>query len=301
MRPHRPHHRRLVSTVVFTSTLLGLIALALGNTAPVIAIVALFSVVVLAAIFHFTLPHSDFFSAVFANSIGAYACIFVFFVSQNFARANGGAQAIAFVLPLVGFVIGLLWHLREITAAVSEGRDRAPRQGRHPFIWLPPLVAVGAASFLLPLRDLTEAEQGFWLLGAMTVLSLTGFLAARDITAFLLETAVLFGDFFENAAKLAKPAFAFFTCYSLLALVFGCLFTILDRYSPAPNFLVGGTLKAISLGEGIYLSVVTLSTVGYGDLIAQTPIARIFVAFEIFSGVLLLLFGVQAILSARQE
>ena len=294
-------HRRLIATLVFTSFLLGLIALALGNANLGIAITALVSVAALATVFHFTLPGSAFFSAVFANSIGIYACVYVFFITQNFDKVSSGPQEIGFILPLIGFLIGGLWRRREIAASVGSEKTDLPRDFWHTLTWIPPLIAVGAASFIMPLRDFSAEDQDMVLLGAMTVVALTALLAVRDIAAFLLDTAILFEDFFANAARLAKPAFAFLTCYSLLTLIFGCLYTILDRFSAVPNFLVRGESKYISFIDGLYLSVVTLSTVGYGDLTAVSPIARIVVAAEIFSGVLLLLFGVQAILTSEKK
>ncbi len=297
----RLHHRRLAATLVFSSILLGLIALAIGESNPGIALAALLSVAALATVFHFILPGGDFFSAVFANSIGIYACLYVFFVSENFSRADALSQKIGFALPLIGFLIGVIWRRRQITAAVGKASQDIEKDLWRAAIWIPPLIAVAAGSFLAPLDDLGREEHSIALLGAMTIIALTALLAARDIAAFLLDIGVLFETFFTNAAQLAKPAFAFFTCYSLLALIFGCLYAILDRYSELPNFSVNGELRPITFAEGLYLSVVTLSTVGYGDLSATSPIARIIVAGEIFAGVLLLLFGLQAILSSTRR
>ncbi len=300
----RTDHRHLVATIAFTSMLLGLIVLALGDTNPGVATVALIAACVLATMFHFLLPGSDFFSAVFANSIGIYACVYVFFLSQNFRQVGVVAQELGFALPLAGFLIGSIWRRREIIAAV--GRDEKSERSVvrdiwSRIVWIPPLIGVGVASFVLPLAELSPADQDEALLGGMTIIALTALLAAGDIAAFLLDTALLFGDFFGNIARLTKPAFAFFTCYSLLAIIFGCLYTILDRFSAISNFIVSGVARKISLAEGLYLSVVTLSTVGYGDLSAASPLARSLVAVEIFAGVMLLLFGVQAILTTGRK
>ena len=296
------HHHRLLATVVFSLFLLGLIALGLGGTNPGIAAAAALSVAVLAAIFHFALPGSAFFSAVFANSIGIYACVFVFFLDQNFPQAGELVQEIGFVLPLLGFLAGVLWRRREIAAdvAAQENDERRPALLRAA-IWGGPLAIVGVAITILPIRQIEAVEQEYALLTAMVIIALAALLAARDIASFLLSTAIMSEDFFANAARLARPAFAFFTVYSLLVLVFGCFYTILDRYSASANFLAGGTVRKLSFGEGLYLSIVTLSTVGYGDFIAQTTAARTLIGAEIFLGVLLLLFGVQAILSSGQK
>jgi voltage-gated potassium channel Kch len=98
-----------------------------------------------------------------------------------------------------------------------------------------------------------------------------------------------------------KPAFAFFTWYSLLAIVFACLYTIVDRFSPATHFVVAGEARDIQFSEALYVSIVTLSTVGYGDIVARSPSARMLVAVEIVVGVVLLLFGVQAFLAASTK
>lgn len=90
---------------------------------------------------------------------------------------------------------------------------------------------------------------------------------------------------------------SFFARYSLLTIVFGSLFTIADRFSITPGFVVGGEVRPITFAEGLYVSIVTLSAVGYGDIVASGPAVRMLVAVEIFLGVMLILFGVQAILS----
>jgi len=65
--------------------------------------------------------------------------------------------------------------------------------------------------------------------------------------------------------------------------------------------LIYGNLRPITLPESLYLSVVTLSTVGYGDISASSALARMMVAAEILLGVLMLLFGVQAILTSKKS
>ncbi len=301
MNHSRPRHHHLVATITFTSILLGLIALALGDSDSGVATVVIIAAAVLAIVFHFLLPGSGFFSAVFANSIGIYACIYVFMISQNFGRVSVVPKETGFVLPLVGFLIGSVWRRREIIASVRRDVESQRQDFWRAAAWILSLAGVGAASFMLPLNDLSAEEQDVTLLVAMSLIGLTAFVAARDIAAFLLDTAILFGDFFGNVARLVKPAFAFFTCYSLTAIMFGCLYTILDRFSTDPNFSVGGQQKMISLAEGLYFSVATLSTVGYGDLNAVSPISRVIVTLEIFLGVMLLLFGVQAILTSGKK
>ncbi|MSO97186.1 MAG: two pore domain potassium channel family protein [Rhodospirillaceae bacterium] len=71
----------------------------------------------------------------------------------------------------------------------------------------------------------------------------------------------------------------------MLVIVFACLYTIIDQFSKQPHFSIGGELRDITFAEALYVSVVTLSTVGYGDIVAHTLAVRMLVAFEIFVGV----------------
>ena len=64
---------------------------------------------------------------------------------------------------------------------------------------------------------------------------------------------------------------------------------------------MAGTPRPITFAEGVYFSVVTLSAVGYGDIAAQSLVMRLLVISEIVAGVLLFLFGVQAILATALQ
>jgi len=47
-------------------------------------------------------------------------------------------------------------------------------------------------------------------------------------------------------------------------------------------------LEGWSLFDALYFSVVTLATVGYGDLVPTTPIAKLFTIFYVINGVSIL-------------
>ncbi|MDX2144101.1 MAG: ion channel [Rhodospirillaceae bacterium] len=287
----------LIATIAFTAVLLGLIALAIGGSSPAIAVWAVVSAAVLAAAFHFLIPGSTFFTVIFANCIGIYACLYSFLSTTNFTAVPSFEAQIGFVAPLVTFALGVIWRRQAIREIVQGHHGRLDTELIHAFLWIAPLVLIGVATFVVPLDQFSPAEQGTALLLAMGLVSVLAFMASRDIAVFLIDTGILFEDFSANASRLVKPAFAFFTWYSLLVIVFACLYTIIDRFSPATHFIVSGEVRNIQFSEALYVSVVTLSTVGYGDIVAHTPAARMLVALEIFVGVLLLLFGVQAILA----
>jgi voltage-gated potassium channel len=293
--------QNLLATIVVTSLVLGLIALAIGGESPATAISAIVSATLLAVAFHFLLPGSSFFSLVFANCIGIYACLYVFLSAVNFAKASVWTVQVGFVLPLAGFALGVVLRRDVIRRVVLEPHTRIDTELTNAMLWIAPLIAVAIASFLFPFEHLSADEQGWALIFAMSLIAVIGVMASRDIAVFLIDTGILFEDFSANARQLIKPAFAFFTWYSLLVIIFACLYTIIDRYSPIPQFIIGGESRDIFFSEALYVSIVTLSTVGFGDIVPRTPAVRMLVATEIFVGILLLLFGVQAVLSASKK
>ena len=53
--------------------------------------------------------------------------------------------------------------------------------------------------------------------------------------------------------------------------------------------------------ESIYFSINTISTVGYGDIIPYSNLARVLSSLEVFCGIMLLLFGVSELLEYARE
>ena len=53
-------------------------------------------------------------------------------------------------------------------------------------------------------------------------------------------------------------------------------------------FRVSHGMNALDWSEGLYWSVLTLTTVGYGDIVPQTPYARMFALFNAVLGVTLM-------------
>jgi voltage-gated potassium channel len=64
---------------------------------------------------------------------------------------------------------------------------------------------------------------------------------------------------------------------------------------------VGGTLRGLSFSESIYFSIGTISTVGYGDIIPYSNLARVLASLEVFCGIMLLIFGVSELLEYARE
>lgn len=304
LEPHvttHHHRRRFFRSVAFTACLLALISLAIGGSAPGIAVVTLGAVIGLAVTFHILLPGSDFFSVVFANSIGVYACLFVFLATANFSKVVGATLDLSFAMPLAMFLVGILWRRKEIAKLVLNEKAATNEKFNLLFVWGLPLLGICAVTFVLPIAEWGREEQSQALLLAMMAIGFVGFLGSQDIAVFLLDIGLIFEDFFIHALRLIKPAFALLTCSSLAIITFASLYTIIDRFAVSPHFTISGVARKLDLADGLYLSVSTLTTAGFSDIVAITSLARLLMSLETICGVTLLLFGVEAILASGRR
>ncbi len=291
-------HRPRFTGFVFTVCLLGLITLALVAEIGTVSLIVML-VVGSAAIgaFYIIFPGNNFFAISLSNFLGVYACIFTFFVLTNFRPVSPLAVQFGFAFPVLAFLGGVLWRRSSIESIVASHRLRDERHIGHTFLWLIPVFGIGALTFLVPGHLSSSRAIDTAFLGSMGLIGLIVLFASRDIATFLLDAGLLFEEFFLSASRLIVPAFAFCTFYSLLVIVFGCVYRILDRFAEAPLFLISNAPARIDFSDALYFSIITLSTVGYGDVIPRGDSIRVIVAMQIVCGVLLLLFGFSEIIS----
>lgn len=282
--------------LVFTMILLGSIALAIRQSYPGIALLAVVTVLALVVVFHFALGANDFFGVIFANSVGVYTCLYIVFLSTNFPEAGRTGQQAGYLLPLLGFAGGVLAGRRQLHPLVAHVPRHRAAAFRGAALWIGPLAMVAIVSSFLRIPSWSPPSQDLGLIVSMTAIGAIGFGASRRISSFLIETGAVFRAFFANAAKLVQPAFAMLTCYSLVIILFGAAYTIFDQMSVTPNFATLGSVMPMTFPEGLYLSVATLTMVGYGDITPVSAVARLFVSMELICGIVLLLFGVEAML-----
>lgn len=242
-------------------------------------------------------PGSQFFSIALANFLGVYTCIFVFFIEANFVGVGRGVMLAGFVAPVLAFVGGAWARRTQIRLIVTSERLRDERHLGRVFLWLAPVFAIGGLTFLLPDREVGQENLDLLFLLAMGGIAGIVLVVSRDVSAFLIDVGLLFEDFFRRMAGLAVPAIAFFSFYSLLVLIFGSIYRILDRYTAEAHFLIEGAAREITFSEAMYFSIITLSTVGFGDIIPESDLVRVIVAVQIIWGVLLLLFGFSEIIT----
>jgi len=293
-------HPRLVG-VFFTVFLLGLISLATAEVGESFFVVMVLVVSGVAASFYFIFPGGSFFAISLANFLAVYACIFIFFVTTNFFMVRPWAVQVGFLLPIAAFQGCAILRRESLRYIVQSRSLRDERHLGRTFVWLVPVGVLGAATFLVPdhISDPALADGVF--LVAMGAIAVIVVFAGRDVATFLLDSGLLFEEFFQRAAQLLVPAFAFLTFYSMLVIVFACVYRIADRFTEMPQFTVNAVPETISFSQALYFSVITVSTVGYGDVVPRTDPVRVIVAIQIILGVLLLLFGFTEIFAYARE
>jgi len=139
------------------------------------------------------------------------------------------------------------------------------------WVWPSVLLALGNVIFVLagntfPSRTLSGIRWGFLAaFFALTAAGLFSYLrSSRSIEQAQLYTAV--------------------NIYLLLGLLWAALYLALDAFSPGSIQI--GKNPADRQTELLYFSLITLSTVGYGDIVPLSGEARILAALEGVTGVL---------------
>lgn len=284
-------NRRWFGYLGFTAVLLALVIGASEGDLTWLSLVVLLTLVSSAGFFLLVFPGSRFFAIALANYVTVYFCLFDFFVEVNFAGAPRWCHALGFALPLLGFTGGALIRQEAIASVIADDHLRQRERLPELLSWLVPVLLVGVMGFMVPDIARTPLQSGVALVAAQAAIAVFVFLASRTICVFLINTGLLFEDFFHRMSAVGVPIFAFVTFYSMIVIVFAAVYRILDRLSAVPPFLINGKPSHIEFLDALYFSLITLSTVGYGDIVPVGSLARLLVCVEIVAGVLLLLFG----------
>jgi voltage-gated potassium channel len=287
--------RHWLRSTGFTLLLVGMVAGAVGADWTATAM-SLVTCAVGFGFFYLLFPGGAHFGMTVANFLAIYACMFEFFREANFAAAPQSFTLAAIGLPVVGFLLGCMLRRRQVFSIIHARRIRELNRLPRLTGWLLGVLGVGAATFALPRLALTPPQQGFALLGAMTVVTLFIVLSVRDVVLVMMDIAMVFENVAQRLDRLVRPLMAFITFYSLLVMVFACLYRIADLTTPVPQFSLHGSPQRISFIDSLYYSVATITTVGFGDIAPASMLVRAITAMEVFSGVLMLLFGFSEIM-----
>jgi Ion channel len=106
------------------------------------------------------------------------------------------------------------------------------------------------------------------------------------LAAFCGFTVVGLFSYLRNARSVVREhLYTAVSIYLLLGMLWFALYCVIDLVSPG-SFGRSGDVLANRQDELLYFSLVTLSTVGYGDVVALKPEARMVAALEGMAGVL---------------
>jgi voltage-gated potassium channel len=251
--------------------------------------------------FYLLFPGGLHFGVVVANLVAIYACLFVFFRENNFRDAPRPMMLVALALPLIGFLAGCILRRRSVAGMIRARRSRALSHFPRLIRWVPVTITVGVLSFSVPPLHLPPETQGWLLLASMGTIGAAVFAAARDVVLLQMDVALLFENVTARVHELVMPMMAFLTLYSLLVVVFACLFRIAEMTTGAKQIAFHGTPISPTFPDALYFSLVTLSTVGYGDFSPVGPLARVLASLEVVAGLLLLLFGFSEIMRGARS
>ena len=242
---------------------------------------------------HVLFDSSVFFSLSLANFISVYTCVFIFFTLTNFQNVPDWAAHVGYTFPLAAFVAEAALRRSDIQSIVTAHRVREERHFGRVLRWLVPVAVFVFAILTFVARKWFEGSEAetVLLLAFMGAIGATLFFASHDVATFMLDTGILFEEFFQRVSELLVPAFAFLTFYSMLVIVFECVYRIAGRFSSEPQFLILGRTTELSFPDALYFSLITVSTVGYGEIVPISTGIKMLVSVQIVVGVLLLLFG----------
>jgi hypothetical protein len=237
-------------------------------------------------------PRGPQFALGISTGLAMYACIFVVISRAAFPHAPGWVLPVAHAMPILSFVAVCLARraaLRRFAQQGERGADlaRMPHSAR----WLLVTAVVGLVSLSAPVNRLAPDGQGVALVGAMTVIALVSAWAAGDVIRLLVDVAVIFQAVTRRLGHLVVPMAAYSSLWALLVVVFGCLYRIADHLSKDPLFHGPNGPIRLDFADALHFSVVTLATVGYGDINPNDVGIRILASVQMLLAQLLLLFG----------
>lgn len=281
---------RWVRTVFFTMVLVGLVAVA-SDAEQGVVWVSIATSALAFGFFYLLFPGGGHFGIVTANFLAIYGCMFQFFHLSNFAEAPRRLTLLSLALPVAGFLLTCLLRRDRIAGLIHARRVRTLSELPRLSGWFLATMAVGVASFAVPYLTDDPFGKGLYLLAAMTLITFLIVVSIRDVVLVMVDIAMVFEMVARRLDRLLMPMVAFLTFYALLVIVFACLYRIADMTMPAPQFRIDGAAERIAFIEALYFSVVSITTVGYGDISPAGPLVRALAAIEIVCGILMLLFG----------
>ena len=189
---------------------------------------------------------------------------------------------IAPLLSLLG--LGHLWLAPLLALSVFSAVIGALGGWQHAPYWK------ALAGLLLFIAALPEALTGAWLnLGAIGICVFFAIVAIFVSVRYALRPAEVG----------TEHVYAALSGYLLAGLVFAVLYFAVDRFVPGSLGPAGATAPVpVTLDQMIYFSFVTLATLGYGDIVPLSDLARGLAVLEAVTGQLYIAVLVATLISS---
>lgn len=172
-----------------------------------------------------------------------------------------------FVHGQVGaFIFSLLFSLLVISSVLTVRGHRVMRRSG------------------LILVILTVGTRWSFLLFGGALLESLSFLFATITLALI--SYMLFLGLFETKEVSSDTIWQAISVYLLLGLTWACLFSLMDVLAPGSFSDSVNPDAAMTFSTLTYFSFVTLATLGYGDILPTTQVARGLIIIEVLMGVL---------------
>ncbi|HEY8610481.1 MAG TPA: ion channel [Roseomonas sp.] len=228
-----------------------------------------------------------------------YAALFTVVVRSAFPDASEMVVGIAFLLPVITFLAAVIRRRARLRHVVEGGEAPDEEHLRRIGRFLLMVALIAACSLALPANRLGPAWQGMAMLGGAALIGALAARAVRELVRLLVDMAQVMDAIGGRAVALLVPIATYAALFSLITVVFACLFRVADGLSRQPLF--AGPTGPIRIGfrDALHFSIVTLSTVGYGDIWPTDDGARLLGAVEVLAGQILLLFGFYEITRSR--
>jgi len=123
------------------------------------------------------------------------------------------------------------------------------------------------------------------------------------LAAFLgFISAALFSYLGLGGSVTSGRLYGLVSLYILLGVFYYAIFNLIETVHPH-SFMetAASSPDKVTRHSLLYLSLITLTTLGYGDIVPVTPAARMFAAFEAITGVLYIAITVARLVSAYQK
>jgi hypothetical protein len=300
--PRRPHPRlaRLVPALAVILPFALLLSAALAADGRVGAVAVVGGAAACFGLASLLVPRGPLFAFGLGLGLVLYATVFNVLAGAQFPHAAEASRVVAFLLPLVAF-LGMVWWRRAEVARIAEARSEAAELAAlgARLRWLAGAGLVGFLCFLLPLNRAEPWVQSLALIGAMAGIAAIVAWAFREVVGLVVDVALLMEEVAARGAHMVAPASVFVLLYALLVIAFGSAYRIADALSVGPLFASPDGPIRLSFADAMHFSIVTLSTVGYGDIQPADDGIRVLASLQVMAGLLLLLFGVAELLRGR--